>query len=168
MESASENLKPKLWKLYLDDKLEVIKRGKVDEWSEHLNSMDPTGNIKSTHEEETNNSIPFLDTLLHRRQAGSVKVKVYRNKTHTNQYLTFDSHHPLHQKLGVIRTLLNRYEEIVTEEDDKEEERNTIKKALETCGYPKWTMKKVTENSKKKEEKKTSNTKKKEEKRMKE
>ena len=41
MESASEELRPALWKRYVDNTLEVIKRGKVDEWSAHLNNMDP-------------------------------------------------------------------------------------------------------------------------------
>ena len=50
------------------------KRGNVEEWFEHLNNMDPTGSIKFTHEEETDSSIPFLDTLLHRRQDGSVNA----------------------------------------------------------------------------------------------
>ena len=30
---------------------------------------------------------------------------------------------PLHQKIGVIRTLMNRCEKIPTEEEDKEEEK---------------------------------------------
>ena len=77
IESAPEELRPKLWKRYVDDTLEVIRRGKVEEWSTHLNSMDPTGSIKFTYEEETNNTIPFLDTLLERRPDGSVKVQVY-------------------------------------------------------------------------------------------
>ena len=80
IESEPEELRPKLWKRYVDDTLEVIKRGKVEEWSTHLNSMDPTGSIKFTYEEETNNTIPFLDTLLERRPDGSVKVQVYRKK----------------------------------------------------------------------------------------
>ena len=121
MVSASAELRPTLWKRYVDDTLEVIKRGKVDAWSEHLNNMDPTGSIKFTHEIETDNTIAFLDTLLERKEDGSVKVKVYRKKTHTNQYLAFDSYHPLHQKLGVPRTLLNRCDEIVTEEEDRKE-----------------------------------------------
>ena len=87
----------------------------------------------------------------------SIKVKVYRKKTHTNQYLAFDSHHPLHQKMGVIRTLMNRCEEIVTEEEDKEEERGTIMKALEDCGYPRWTVKNVKDDMKKKVQKKGTN-----------
>ena len=154
MASASGELRPTLWKRYVDDTLEVIKRGKVDEWSAHLNNMDPTGSIKFTHEIETDNTIAFLDTLLERKVDGSVKVKVYRKKTHTNQYLAFDSHHPLHQKLGVPRTLLNRCEEIVTEEEDRKEERNTIKNALNICGYPDWTIKRVEENLRNKEENK--------------
>ena len=100
------------------------------------------------------NTIAFLDTLLERKVDGSVKVKVYRKKTHTNQYLAFDSHHPLHQKLGVPRTLLNRCEEIVTEEEDRKEERNTIKNALNICGYPDWAIKRVEENLRNKEENK--------------
>ena len=59
-------------------------------------NMDPTGSIKFSHEVETDNTIPFLDTLLERKEDGSVKVKVYRKRTHNNQYLAFDSHHPLH------------------------------------------------------------------------
>ena len=124
----------------------------MDAWSAHLNNMDPTGSIKFTHEIETDNTIAFLDTLLERKEDGSVKVKVYRKKTHTNQYLAFDSHHPLHQKLGVPRTLLNRCDEIVTEEEDRKEERNTIKNALNICGYPDWTIKRVEENLRNKEE----------------
>ena len=48
-----------------------------------------------------------------------MKLEVYRKKTHTNQYLAFDTHHLLHQNRGVVRTLLNRLEKEVTEEDDK-------------------------------------------------
>ena len=80
MESASAELRPTLWKRYVDDTLEVIKRGKVDAWSAHLNNMDPTGSIKFIHEKETDNTIAFLDTLLERKEDGSVKVKVYRRK----------------------------------------------------------------------------------------
>ena len=82
-----------------------------------------------THEIETDNTIPFLDTLLERKEDGSV-VKVHQKKTHTNQYLAFNSHHPLYQKMGVARTLLKRCEEIVTKDEERKEERNTIKSAL--------------------------------------
>ena len=136
----------------------MIKKGKVDAWSAYLNNMDPTGSIKFTHEAETDNTIPFLDTLLERKDDGSVKVKVYWKKTHTNQYLAFDSYHPLHQKMGVARTLLNRCEEIVTEDEDRKEERNTIKTALNICGCPDWTITRVEETLRNKEENKGRET----------
>ena len=55
--------------------------------------------------------------------------------------------------MGVIRTLVNRCEEIVTEE----EERGTIMKALEDCGYPRWTVKNVKDDMKTKVQKKGNN-----------
>lgn len=73
----------------------------------HLTEVDETGSIKFTHEEEKDKSIPFLDTLIVRKDDGSVKLLVYRKATNTDQYLNFKSHHPLHQKLGVVRTLLD-------------------------------------------------------------
>ena len=139
----------------MDDTLEVIKKGQAENLTNHLNSVDESGSIKFTHEEETNGSIPFLDTLIV-RTGDRVKLKVYRKKTHTNQYLSFHSHHPLHHKLGVVRTLLDRCEGIVTEEEDRKEERNTIKDALKVCGYPTWTMTTVQDQLNKKEERKAN------------
>ena len=61
--------------------------------------------------------------------------------------------------MGVIRTLMNRCEEIVTEEEDKEEKRGTIMKALEACGYPRWTVTNVKKEMEKKERKNKGNNK---------
>ena len=132
--TAPLECRPRLWKRYVDDILEVIKKGREEQLTEHLNTVDPTNSIKFTHEEEENNTLPFLDTLLVRKADGSVKVKVYRKKTHTNQYLNFTSHHPIHHKIGVVRTLTDRAYSLVTEEEDKKEEIETVSKALEVCG----------------------------------
>ena len=93
--------------------------------------------LKFTHEEEKEGSIPFSDTIIIRKPDGSTKLCIYRKPTLTNQYLQFDSHHLLHQKLGVVRTLLDRKDALVTEEEDKVEEENTITQSLVQCGYPK-------------------------------
>ncbi|XP_072041354.1 uncharacterized protein [Amphiura filiformis] len=153
--NAPLDCKPKLWRRYVDDVLEIIQKGTTEQLTEHLNSIDPTGNIKFTHEEEDDRKIPFLDTLIVRKPDGTVKLLVYRKKTHTDQYLNFTSQHPLHQKLGVIRTLLDRMQNIVTEDEDKKEEEERIRIALANCGYPKWTIEKVKQQMKNKAKKDT-------------
>ena len=70
--------KPKLWKRYVDGVMEGMVKGCEQEQTEHLNSIDTTGNIKFTYEEESDNSLPFLDTLMIRKEDGTVKLLVYR------------------------------------------------------------------------------------------
>ncbi|KAI8505986.1 hypothetical protein Bbelb_163390 [Branchiostoma belcheri] len=103
----------KIWKRYADDVMEIVKKGVRQDLTDHLSNIDPTGSIQFTHEEEKGNTLPFLDILLVRKGDGTVKLLVYRKNTHTDQYLNFQSHHPLHQKLGVIRTLMNRCNSVV-------------------------------------------------------
>ena len=49
--SAPMDCRPKLWRRYVDDVLEVIKSGTTQKLTYHLNTVDPTGSIKFTHEE---------------------------------------------------------------------------------------------------------------------
>ena len=97
----------------VDDILEIIKRGKAEALTYHLNGIDKANSIKFTHEPEKNGQIPFLDTLITRREDGSIKLLIYRKATHTDQYLSFQSHHPLQHELAVIRKLLERSDSIV-------------------------------------------------------
>ena len=106
-----------------------------------MNTVNPTGSIRLTREDEENNSIAFLDAKFTRKEDGSVK---YRKKTCNDQYLNLMSHHPRHQKLGVVRTLMNKSEMITSEEGDKKEK--YLKGTLRRCGYPPWALKMVTEN----------------------
>jgi len=62
--SAPVERKPKLWKRYIDDILEVIKKHGVDGLTQHLNSVDDTGSINFTAEQEHDDQMPFLDTLI--------------------------------------------------------------------------------------------------------
>ncbi|KAI0231562.1 hypothetical protein LSAT2_018059 [Lamellibrachia satsuma] len=112
-----------------------------------MNTVDPTGSIIFTREDEENNSMPFLDAKFTRKKDGSVKSTVDRKKTHTDQYLNFVSHQPKHQKLGVVRTLIHRCETITSEEGDKKEEVEHLREALRVCGYPSWALNKVTDSN---------------------
>jgi len=128
----------------------------------HLDHILIVYSLMEHEEEEEDKQIPFLDTLLVQREYGSVKLLVYRKKSHTDQYLNFSSHHPLNHKLAVIRTLLERCYSTVTGEDDRKKEEEHVAKALRKCGYPPWTIDRVkqdiVEKSLKDEAKKVKNT----------
>ena len=77
------------------------------------------------HEEEKDGCIPFCRHLS--RQANRRKVCWCDNvsEMNTDQYWSFDSHHPLRRKLWVIRTLYDRCSDIVILADYRESEQNT-------------------------------------------
>ena len=60
------------------------------------------------------NSLPPHQGFLH--------TSVYRKPTHTNQLLHFDSHHPLHQKIGVVKTLTRRAMNVSSDNDSTDDE----------------------------------------------
>ena len=51
--------------------MEKIKKGKAQIMTEHLNTIDTTGNIKFTHEEEEDCSLAFLDVKVRHIDDGS-------------------------------------------------------------------------------------------------
>ena len=73
--------RPRLWKRYVDDTFCILRKGSTEELLHHLNGVRPT--IKFTVEQEEDGRLPFLDTLLRRREDGSLDVSIYRKPTHT-------------------------------------------------------------------------------------
>ncbi len=86
--------------------------------------------------ERVEKSLAFLDTRSVIKDNGSIKTKVFRKDTHTDQYLHFDSNHPQEYKRGVVTTLMHRVDMIVSDAGDKESERTHVKEALARNGYP--------------------------------
>ncbi len=137
-ELSTTTITPDIWLRYVDDTFTVIQKYNVSKFTEHINNID--SNIKFTIEEPENNAIAFLDTKVTVRNDGSTKIQVYRKPTHTNQYLNWDSNHPLEHKRSVIRTLLGRADQVVSEEQDKKEEKEHVKKVLKCNGYKNWAI----------------------------
>ena len=134
-----------MWKSfrYVDDILEVIKKGSVEKLTEFLNSLDVTGSIKFTYEVEQDGKLLFLDILLERMDISGLKLCIYRKPTYTDQYLNFSLHHPVKHKLSVVRTLLERSQQLVTVSQDKIQEDAHVEEALQACDYPSWSFSKV-------------------------
>ncbi|XP_072037656.1 uncharacterized protein [Amphiura filiformis] len=62
--TAPLDCRPKLWLRYVDDVLEVINKDSVQRLTDHINQVDKSGSIKFTFEQESQGSLPFLDTLI--------------------------------------------------------------------------------------------------------
>ena len=91
----------------MDDTFTALPRSSVQQFLRHLNRIKTC--IQFTVEKESEDGkLPFLDVCLCRETDGSVTTSVYRKATHTNQYLSFDSHHPMAHKAAVVRTLISR------------------------------------------------------------
>ena len=85
----------------MDDILEKVKINTTDTLTDQLNAQDPTGQVQCTNEEmNAEKQLPFLDVRLVVNPDGSIRLKIYRKETHTDQYLMFDIHHPVEHKLS--------------------------------------------------------------------
>ena len=79
---------------------------------------------------------------MQRNGDGCLNTRIYRKPTHTDHYLHWTSHHPFHQKVGVIRTLSHRAKVISGKPSDLRTERSHLTKALQNCDYPEWAINK--------------------------
>ncbi|KAI8493809.1 hypothetical protein Bbelb_281560 [Branchiostoma belcheri] len=128
--STFNDTPPANWFRYVDDTWCRLKKRVAADFFDHINQIDD--NIKFTQE-----PAPFP-----RHQN-----YLYRKPTHTDQYLAFDSHHPLEQKLAVIKTLFHRADNIVTSDQAKTDEQRHLRGALAKCGYQNWTFNKALKPS---------------------
>jgi hypothetical protein len=124
---------PRWWFRYVDDSHSCLKKEFIDEFHNHLNSVNP--HLQFTCEMEENGRLPFLDTVTIRRN-GVVHVDVYRKATHTDKYLHYDSHHPVQHKQSVVNTLLDRADSIPSSKKGRRRERKHVFKVLRENGYP--------------------------------
>ena len=99
---------------------------------------------------EENGSLPFLDTLLTRRNDGGLDVAVYRKPTRMDRYLQLSSHHPSRVKRSVASSLFHRARTIAVGENVSKEKRH-LSAVLETNGYPDHFIRLATEQKTRKE-----------------
>jgi hypothetical protein len=139
-------LKPLRWKRFVDDTNVLWPHGKdeLEKFFQHLNDI--SKDIKFTMELEENGTIPFLDVLIKRKEDDSLGHKVYRKKTHTENYLHASSHHHPAQKLGVLNTLAMRALRI-SDDDNLVQEKDHLSRVFKSIGYKDKDIKKMINKS---------------------
>ena len=73
-----------LWLRYVYYTITAVHENKIDESHEHLNEQNT--NIQFTKEIEENGKIPFLDSLVTRKN-NALRTTVYRKPTYTDRLL---------------------------------------------------------------------------------
>ena len=86
--------------------ISAVSENEIDVLLQHLNSIKPS--IQFTVERETDRKLAFLDTCVRRTIEGKLETDVYRKPTHTDKYLSFNSHHPRCHKKSVATIFLQR------------------------------------------------------------
>ena len=118
---------------YIDDALLIYPNNiNLPKLVDRLNMVEPT--ITFTHECETNNSLPFLDILLHKSEH-SLLFSVYRKPTHKHDFINYYSHHHTHIKTSLIIGAYLRALRICSPQFIKQEQIH-IKDTFTSLHYP--------------------------------
>lgn len=94
------------YKRYVDDIITAIPREKDDEILNTFNEFHQK--IRFTVENEVEQKISFLDTLLIRNENNVIITDWYLKPTNSERYLNFYSNHSFKQKINIIKNLTYR------------------------------------------------------------
>lgn len=92
-------------KKYVDDIICVLPSSSVQDTLSIFNSYHP--NIQFTIEQETNGTVPFLDTLVIRENQ-VLKTNWYMKPTASGRYINYHSYHSTKMKMNTILNMKNR------------------------------------------------------------
>ena len=94
----------------MDDTFTALPKDLVDPFLDQLNGIELS--INFTVEKEKHGRLVFLDVQLCGKDDSTRSTAVYCKLTHTNQHLSFKSHHLTAHKVAVLRTLMTRVEQL--------------------------------------------------------
>ena len=101
----------RVWRCHVDDIFTALPKTLITPFLDHLNGIEPS--IKFTVEEKRDGQPAFLDVLLRREDDSTISTSVYCKASHSNQYLSFRSNHPMAHKVVVVRSSDDQRRELV-------------------------------------------------------
>ena len=134
LDSATDQPSLCRWLCYVDDTFVIWPHEpeKLKIFHSHLNSLRES--IQFTIEKEQDNHLPFLDVLV-TKEGNHMTTSIYRKKTHTNQYLHYESYHHPRIKSGFMSYLMTRAEKQCKAENVTKEKQH-LRNMFVANGYP--------------------------------
>ena len=134
LHDCPEDFKSVYYRRYVDDIFALFcSPDHLKKFTNYLNSKHK--NIKFTYENESNNSLPFLDILISRSENG-FKTSVYHKPTFSGVYSNFNSFIYDEYKIGLVFTLLFRTFSIVSDFSRFHTEVIHLKEILRKNAFP--------------------------------
>ena len=134
LNDCPEDLKPLLYKRYVDDTFLVFEtRYQIPRFLEYLNTKHH--NIEFTAEVEENKTLSFLDIHVHNASNG-ISTSVFRKSTFTGLMSKFQSATPMKYKMNLIMTLVTRAYKICSSYISLHKELEFLRSILRKNGYP--------------------------------
>ena len=123
------------YKHYVDDILILYDQRKTDEQIvlQKINGVD--NNLQFKMSTEANNTINYLDTLIHRGN-NDTTIELYRKPTETGTVIHFNSNHPVEHKISAFLYYINRLTIIAITESSKQREWETIIAIARSNNFP--------------------------------
>ena len=150
-----ESIMP-MWKRYVDDTFTFVKKNRISEVINEINSFHP--NITFTHEKENNNSISFLDVLLTKQEDGTIETSVYRKPTNNSIYINWNAFGPQQWKTGTLSGIVRRAYEICSTPESRKLELEFIYDVFTRINsYPHYVVRSILQKAKEKQEVEMSN-----------
>ena len=126
--------KPTYYRRYVDDIFLLFENAEcLDKFKKYMNSQHL--NINFTSEDESENSLPFLDVFVTRHESSFI-TSVYRKPTFSGVYTHYDSFIPSIYKSSLISTLLFRSYTLCSNWSLIDVEIARIKSFMTRNGYP--------------------------------
>jgi hypothetical protein len=98
-----------------------------------INGVDK--NLQFKMSTEANNTINYLDTLIHRDSNGTT-IGIYRKQTETDTVIHLASNHPLEHEISTFLYYINRLTTLPITESSKQKEWKTVLAIARNNGYP--------------------------------
>ena len=128
------SFKPVMYKRYVDDSFILFRqRSHAALFLDYLNKQHPK--LKFTMEEESENSLPFLDVLVS-KHGNKFQTSVFRKKTFTGLGSSFFSCCDRIFKINAVKTLLSRCYKVCSSWNAIDLEINFLRKFFNDNGFP--------------------------------